>query len=52
MEIPLDELKENLENELSQRNIEKFLFRSLRRETKPASGDDDAPLENIGKEKL
>ena len=52
MEIPLDELKENLENELSQRNIEKFLFRSLRRETKPAPGDDEAPPENIGKEKL
>jgi nanoRNase/pAp phosphatase (c-di-AMP/oligoRNAs hydrolase) len=32
MEIPLDVLKENLESELSQTSVEKFLFRSLRRE--------------------
>jgi nanoRNase/pAp phosphatase (c-di-AMP/oligoRNAs hydrolase) len=38
MEIPLDLLKENLEGELSQKNIEKFLLRSLRREPKRAPG--------------
>jgi len=38
MEIPLDVLKENLVDELSQRSVEKFLFRSLRREPKHASG--------------
>ena len=38
MEIPLDLLKENLEVELSQKNVEKFLLRSLRREPKHAPG--------------
>lgn len=32
VEIPLDILKENLGGELAQRSVEKFLFRSLRRE--------------------
>ncbi|PKN50701.1 MAG: hypothetical protein CVU55_15630 [Deltaproteobacteria bacterium HGW-Deltaproteobacteria-13] len=40
MEIPMDVLKENLEGDLSQRNIERFLFRSLRREQKTDPGKD------------
>jgi len=32
MEIPLDVLKKNLEGELTQRNVEQFLIRSLKRE--------------------
>jgi nanoRNase/pAp phosphatase (c-di-AMP/oligoRNAs hydrolase) len=40
MEIPLEALKENLGNDLSQRNVEKFLFMSLRRESKPVPDDD------------
>lgn len=39
MEIPLDLLKENIEGELSQRNIEKFLFKSLRREPRQTPGE-------------
>ncbi len=35
MEIPLDLLRDNLGDDLSQENIERFLFRSLRREQKP-----------------
>ncbi len=38
MEIPLDILKENLEGALSQRSVEKFLFKQLKRESKPVSG--------------
>lgn len=34
MEIPLEVLKENLEGELSQHTVEKFLFKRLRREPK------------------
>ena len=34
MEIPLDLLRDNLGDDLSQRNVERFLFRSLRREPK------------------
>jgi nanoRNase/pAp phosphatase (c-di-AMP/oligoRNAs hydrolase) len=40
IEIPLEALKENLGNDLSQRNVEKFLFMSLRRESKPLPDDD------------
>jgi hypothetical protein len=36
MEITLDVLKENLEGELSQKNVEIFIFRSLRKEPKQA----------------
>jgi len=39
MEIPLDALKEALGNDLSQRSVEKFLFRSLRREARPVPVD-------------
>lgn len=41
MEIPLHVLKENLESELSQRSVEKFLFRSLRREPRQAPDGDE-----------
>ncbi|MBN1364906.1 MAG: DHH family phosphoesterase [Syntrophaceae bacterium] len=34
MEIPIDALRKNLESELSQRNVERFLIGSLRREPK------------------
>ncbi|MCX5849340.1 MAG: hypothetical protein NTW65_07805 [Deltaproteobacteria bacterium] len=34
MEIPLEALKEDLGGDLSQRNVERFLFRSLRRDQK------------------
>src|SRR5208283_5147307 len=34
MEVSLDLLRDNLGDDLSQRNVEKFLFRSLRREPK------------------
>ena len=34
MEVSLDLLRENLGDDLSQRNVERFLFRSLRREPK------------------
>jgi nanoRNase/pAp phosphatase (c-di-AMP/oligoRNAs hydrolase) len=34
MEIPLDLLRDNLGDDLSQENVERFLYRSLRRETK------------------
>ena len=40
MEISLDVLKENLEGELSQTNVEKFLFGSLRRESRNAPHGD------------
>jgi nanoRNase/pAp phosphatase (c-di-AMP/oligoRNAs hydrolase) len=36
MEIPLDVLKKNLEGELTQKNAERFLFSSLRREPRHA----------------
>ncbi|MFA5321115.1 MAG: DHH family phosphoesterase [Smithella sp.] len=39
MEIDLDLLKENLNDDLSQRNVEKFLFKSLRRESRQAPGE-------------
>jgi len=32
MEIPMDALRENLEGELSQRTVERFLINSLKRE--------------------
>lgn len=38
MEIPLDILKDNVEGALSQRSVEKFIFRRLRREPKHVSG--------------
>lgn len=38
MEIPLNLLKKNLEGELSQKNVEKFILRSLKREPKHAPG--------------
>jgi nanoRNase/pAp phosphatase (c-di-AMP/oligoRNAs hydrolase) len=41
MEIPLDILKENIEGELSQRSVEKFIFRRLRRESKHVSGTNE-----------
>ena len=34
MEIPLEKLKETLNGDLSQRSVERFLFRSLRRESR------------------
>ncbi len=37
MEIPLDVLKENLGGDLSQRNVDKFLFRSLKRDQRTDS---------------
>lgn len=40
MEIPLDVLKEHLGADLSQRTVEKFLFRSLRRESRTHSETD------------
>jgi nanoRNase/pAp phosphatase (c-di-AMP/oligoRNAs hydrolase) len=40
MEIPLDLLRDNLGDDLSQVNVERFLFRSLRREPKTDSGED------------
>lgn len=40
MEIPIDVLKENLSGDLSQRNVEKFLFRSLRSEPRQGSLED------------
>ena len=40
MEIPLDLLRDNLGDDLSQRNVERFLFRSLRREPKTDTGKD------------
>lgn len=39
MEIPLNVLKERLGGELEQRNVEKFLFRSLRREPRQIPHD-------------
>jgi len=40
MEIPLDALKEQLGGDVSQRSVEKFLFRSLRREPKKMPGQE------------
>jgi nanoRNase/pAp phosphatase (c-di-AMP/oligoRNAs hydrolase) len=40
MEIPLDLLRDNLGDDLSQENVERFLFRSLRREPKPYPDQD------------
>jgi nanoRNase/pAp phosphatase (c-di-AMP/oligoRNAs hydrolase) len=40
MEIPLDLLRDHLGDDLSQENVEKFLFRSLRREPKAGPGGD------------
>jgi len=40
MEIPLDLLRDNLGDDLSQGNVERFLFRSLRREPKTDPGKD------------
>jgi hypothetical protein len=34
MEVSLDLLRDNLGDDLSQKNVERFLFRSLRREPK------------------
>lgn len=40
MEIPMDVLKEHLDGDLSQRSVEKFLFRSLKREPKTMPGQE------------
>jgi nanoRNase/pAp phosphatase (c-di-AMP/oligoRNAs hydrolase) len=52
IEVPLEALKEKLGGDLSQRNIERFLFQSLRRDQKPASAKGEYSTKNTRKENI
>jgi len=52
IEVPLEALKEKLGGDLSQRNIDRFLFQSLRRDQKPNSTKSEYSIKNTGKENL
>jgi nanoRNase/pAp phosphatase (c-di-AMP/oligoRNAs hydrolase) len=50
IEVPLDTLKEILGGDLSQRNVDRFLFQSLRRDQKTDSAKNEYSTKNTGKE--
>jgi nanoRNase/pAp phosphatase (c-di-AMP/oligoRNAs hydrolase) len=50
MEVLLDALKETLDGDLSQRNVDRFLFQSLRRDQKTDSAKYEYSTKNAGKE--
>jgi hypothetical protein len=50
MEVSLEVLKEKLGGDLSQRNVDRFLFQSLRRDQKPDSARYKYSTKNTGKE--
>src|SRR4030042_702309 len=52
MEIPLEVLKEKLGGNLSQGNVDRFLFNNLKRERKYNSARDERTPNNTGKENL
>ena len=52
MEVPLETLKEKLGSDLSQRNVDRFLFQSLRRDQKSDSVKGEHSTKNAGKENL
>jgi nanoRNase/pAp phosphatase (c-di-AMP/oligoRNAs hydrolase) len=52
MEIPMEVLKERLGGDLSQNNVDKFLFKNLKRERKYNSARNERTPNNTGKENL
>jgi hypothetical protein len=52
MEVPLEVLKEKLGGDLSQRNVDRFLSQSLRRDQKPDSAGHKCSTKHTGKENI
>jgi nanoRNase/pAp phosphatase (c-di-AMP/oligoRNAs hydrolase) len=52
MEIPLEVLKEKLGGDLSQSNVDRFLFQNLKRERKYNSAGNERTQNNTGKENI